>query len=121
MKKAGERIGFLFIGILLGIFITSLFINSPSNKVYPDNNIYTTNEKSANSLYTTNEKYCEKNSDCTKRDNCCNSCHKDYVNIYNTKTPPKEECKIELCTQDCPSPESYTDAVCVNNECVPEE
>jgi hypothetical protein len=64
------------------------------------------------------ETYCEKDSDCTLRDSCCNSCHKDYVNIYNKDPVPKEDCTI-FCTQDCPLPSKFTKPVCDENRCVP--
>ena len=72
-----------------------------------------------NSKYNSDEKYCEKDSDCTLRDNCCNPCYKDYINIYNKEKLSAEECPIEVCVQDCPAPESFSEPVCINNQCSP--
>lgn len=72
-----------------------------------------------NSKYYSDEKYCERNKDCTLRENCCNSCYKDYVNIYHKEKLSPEECPINVCAQICPSPDSFSEPVCINNQCSP--
>jgi hypothetical protein len=71
------------------------------------------------SQYLLDEKYCEQDSDCTLRDNCCNSCYKDYVNIYNKDTIPIDQCPIRACKEDCPDLSIFKEPVCVNSQCVP--
>jgi len=66
--------------------------------------------------YLEDERYCEESSDCILRDNCCNPCHKDYVNKYNSEN--SGECAV-VCTMECPSPSTYTSPTCVSNQCVP--
>ncbi len=66
--------------------------------------------------YLSNESYCEKDSDCTTRPSCCNSCYKNYVNIYHKDPIPQEQCS-GMCKQDCPPPSRFGPPVCRNNKC----
>jgi len=63
------------------------------------------------------ETYCEQNSDCVLRDNCCNPCLKDYVNIYHEERIPAEECTT-FCVQNCPDPSTFPAPVCRENRCM---
>lgn len=64
------------------------------------------------------EEYCEKDSDCTLRVNCCNPCYRDYVNVYNKEPIPKENC-TQLCKTDCPDISIYNKPICINSKCSP--
>lgn len=101
-KKYHILVG-MFIGVLatcLVFLIASLFIDFVCEE----------------GQYFEDERYCEEDSECGLRTSCCNSCHKEYVNIYHLKTIPDEECD-QFCTMDCPPPETYTDPVCRDNQC----
>ena len=116
LKQIKPKSGFGLIGVLL--ILGALVITVGGVVVWNKNLLPTLPHMPTNPKYLSDESYCEKDSDCTTRPNCCNSCYKDYVNIYNKDPISKEQCQFG-CIADCPSPETFSDSVCRENKCTP--